>query len=474
MRAAILLLCSLSLTSAFLAPAPTLLPVGRRANVASSFGRSPLPKTPLARSASRVGPVTMGLKRCVDNLTREELEGKRVLLRCDLNVPITNGVISDDTRIKESLPTIIYLLENGAKVAVASHLGRPEGGFDPSYSLAPVAKRLGELLGCPVPLAKDCVGEAVAEAVEQLHPEGGICMLENLRFQPGCEQNDKEFAKQLAKPFDMFVNDAFGSAHRAHSSTVGVTRFLSPCVAGLLLSKELNFLDGPVKEPKRPFAAIVGGSQVSEKIDMIDSLLERVDKMIIGGTMSYTFLAAQGVDVGGTYVDTEKIPAVKKLLEKAKKRKIDIVLPTDAVLAPTYKASTKRKTQSIENWPEYWIALDIGPATIKSIEREIAGCQTVLWSGPMGVYEFDKFRFGTDAVAGLLAEATKAGVITVVSGGDTLNAIKKAGYANQMAHISTAGAATLELLEGNSLPGVDALDDSGRRGLRKRLLSLIK
>jgi len=401
-------------------------------------------------------------KKSVADLTRRDLEGKKVLIRCDLNVPLEGKTITDDTRIRASVPTIKYLLDNGARVAISSHLGRPKGGPEDKYSLAPCASRLSELIGKPCVMTKDCIGPETAEIVKNLK-NGEYCLLENVRFYAEEEKNNKEFSKKLAAPFDLYVNDAFGTAHRAHSSTAGVTEFLSPSVAGFLLQKELDYLEGAVSEPKRPFAAIVGGSKVSSKIGVIESLLAKCDKLVIGGGMVFTFLKARGLNVGSSLVEEDKLELAKSLEAKAAAKGVKIILPTDVVLADKFSADANTKVASVNDIPNGWMGLDNGPESTKLIQKELSDCKTIIWNGPMGVFEFDKFAAGTNAVAQTLAECTSKGAITIIGGGDSVAAVEKAGLAEKMSHISTGGGASLELLEGQILPGVAALDSASPR-----------
>jgi len=402
-------------------------------------------------------------KKSVKDLGPSALKGKKVLIRCDLNVPLDGKKITDDTRIRASVPTIKYLLDNGARVAISSHLGRPKKGPEDKFSLGPCAARLSELLGANVPLAKDCIGSEVESLVNGLK-DGQCCVLENVRFYAEEEKNDKSFSKKLAAPFDMYVNDAFGTAHRAHSSTAGVTEFLSPSVAGFLLQKELDYLGGAVDVPKRPFAAIVGGSKVSSKIGVIESLMSKCDKIVIGGGMVFTFLKARGLKTGSSLVEDDKVELAKSLEAKAKKLGVKFILPTDVVLADKFAADANTKVVSVENIPDGWMGLDNGPESTKMIQKELSDCKTIIWNGPMGVFEMEKFAKGTNDVAKTLAECTSKGAITIIGGGDSVAAVEAAGLAEKMSHISTGGGASLELLEGLVLPGVAALDSKGGKG----------
>jgi phosphoglycerate kinase len=410
-----------------------------------------------ASQASR-SAVEMG-KKSVGDLAEGDLKGKRVLVRCDLNVPLDGKTITDDTRIRASVPTVKYLMDKGAKVLLSSHLGRPKDGPEDKFSLGPCAERMSELLGKDVVMAPDCIGEGVTECVDKMD-DGDVLLLENVRFYKEETANEPDFAEKLAANADLFVNDAFGTAHRAHGSTEGVTKFLSPSVAGFLLQKELDYLAGAVDEPKRPFAAIVGGSKVSSKIGVISSLMDKCDKLIIGGGMVFTFLAARGLDTGASLVEEDKIDLAKELEASAKEKGVKLILPTDVVVADKFDADANSKTVSVEEIPEGWMGLDNGPESTKMIQEELSDCKTVIWNGPMGVFEFDKFAAGTTAVAETLAELTGNGCITIIGGGDSVAAVEKAGLADKMSHISTGGGASLELLEGKVLPGVKALNEA--------------
>lgn len=392
-------------------------------------------------------------KKSVANLTEADLSGKRVFVRVDFNVPLNeSGVITDDTRIRAALPTIKYLTEKGAKVILGSHMGRPKGQVVDSMRLTPVAARLSELLGQSVTKCDDCVGDAVNQAIANLG-NGQVALLENLRFNPGEEKNDPEFAKQLAANADIYVNDAFGTAHRAHGSTEGVTHHVDTSVAGLLIEKELQFLKGAIEAPKRPLVAIVGGSKVSSKIGVIETLLEKCDKLLIGGGMIFTFYKAQGKSVGGSLVEDDKIDLAKSLMEKAQGK---ILLPTDVIVADKFAPDAEAKTVSVDAIPDGWMGLDIGADSVKVFQEALDGCGTAIWNGPMGVFEFDKFAVGTEAIAKTLAGATETGTVTIIGGGDSVAAVEKVGVADKMSHISTGGGASLELLEGKELPGIVA------------------
>jgi len=386
------------------------------------------------------------------------VSGKRVLVRVDFNVPLDKQKhIEDDTRIRESLPTIEHLLSQGAKVILMSHLGRPKGK-SPEFSLAPVATRLSELLGKPVHFASDCIGAEAETAVNALQ-NGEVLLLENVRFYKEEEANDSDFAKKLASLGDVYVNDAFGTAHRAHASTEGVTKFIQTAVAGFLIEKELKYLGEATANPKRPFVAILGGSKISGKIDVLEKLLEKVDTVLVGGAMIFTFFKAQGFKVGKSLVEDDKLDVAKTILEKAKSRNVKLLLPTDVVIADKFEKDANAKTVSIDAIEDDWIGLDIGAETIKTYRHEILSAKTVVWNGPMGVFEMDKFAVGTFEIAKALAEATKHGAITVIGGGDSASAIVKAGLEKAVTHVSTGGGASLEFLEGKILPGIAALNE---------------
>lgn len=404
-------------------------------------------------------------KKTVANLSPSDLSGKRVLVRADFNVPLDDhGAITDDTRIRAALPTIQELTSKGAKVILTSHFGRPKGDdfasrVSDKFRLTPVAQRLSELLGKPVTKTDDCIGNEVAAAVAAMQ-EGEVILLENVRFHPEEEKNDPEFAKQLAAVADLYVNDAFGTAHRAHASTEGVTHYLKPSVAGFLIEKELQYLQAAIENPQRPLAAIIGGSKVSSKIGVIETLLEKVDKLLIGGGMIFTFYKARGLSVGKSLVEEDKLELAKTLEAKAKEKGVQLLLPTDVVVADAFAADANAQTVSVENIPDGWMGLDIGPDSVKVFQNALAECKSVIWNGPMGVFEFDKFAVGTEAIAHTLADITKTGCTTIIGGGDSVAAVEKVGVADQMSHISTGGGASLELLEGKELPGIAALDEA--------------
>ena len=400
------------------------------------------------------------VKKSVASLTAADVVGKRVLIRADFNVPLDKqGNITDDTRIRAALPTIQDLTGKGAKVLLTSHFGRPDGKVVDSMRLTPVAQRLGELLGQPVVKCDDCIGETVTAAVNALE-NGQVALLENVRFYAGEEANDPEFAKQLAANADLYVNDAFGTAHRAHASTAGVTQYLSPSVAGYLIEKELQYLQAAIENPQRPLAAIIGGSKVSSKIGVIETLLEKVDKLLIGGGMIFTFYKARGLAVGKSLVEEDKLELARKLEAKAKERGVELLLPTDVVVADAFDANANAQTVSIDAIPDGWMGLDIGPDSVQVFQAALKQCKSVIWNGPMGVFEFDKFAVGTEAIAHTLADLTGQGVTTIIGGGDSVAAVEKVGVAEKMSHISTGGGASLELLEGKVLPGIAALDEA--------------
>ncbi len=399
-------------------------------------------------------------KKTVANLAAADITGKRVLVRADFNVPLDDtGNITDDTRIRAAMPTIKDLINKGAKVILCSHMGRPKGQVKDNLRLTTVAARLGGLLGQDVTMCDDCVGESVAPVISKME-NGQVALLENLRFHWEEEKNDPEFAKQLAANADLYVNDAFGTAHRAHASTEGVTHYLSPSVAGYLIEKELNYLQSCIENPQRPLAAIIGGSKVSSKIGVIETLLSKCDKLLIGGGMIFTFYKARGLSVGNSLVEDDKLELAKSLEAKAKEKGVDFLLPTDVVVADKFASDANSKTTSIESIPDGWMGLDIGPESIKAFQLALADCKTVIWNGPMGVFEFDKFAVGTEAIARSLADLTGTGATTIIGGGDSVAAVEKVGVASLMSHISTGGGASLELLEGKELPGIVALDEA--------------
>ena len=386
-----------------------------------------------------------------------QLRGKRVFIRVDFNVPLKDGVVMDDTRIRETLPTLKLAIEKGGRLVLASHLGRPKGGPDANYSLKPAAKRLEELLGRPVAFAADCVG-ADAEAKSKALNDGGVLVLENVRFHPQEEKNDEAFSKQLAALCDgVFVCDAFGSAHRAHASVVGITRFVMQAAAGLLMEKEIAYIGRAISNPTRPFVAILGGAKVSDKIEVVENLMKIADAMLVGGGMAYTFLKAQGLAVGKSLVEEDKIDLAKKILADAKQKNFKLLLPVDNVIAPEFKADARAKVVDSNAMPAGQMGLDIGPRTAEAYEAEIAKAKTIVWNGPMGVFEMPAFAKGTLEIAKAVAAATGAGATSIVGGGDSVAAVHQSGVAKQISHISTGGGASLEYLGGRKLPGVEAL-----------------
>ncbi len=390
-------------------------------------------------------------KRTLEDI---DVSGKRVFVRCDFNVPLKDGVITSDKRIVASLPTIQYLLQHGAKVILSSHLGRPKGAVDPQFSLAPVAKRLSELLGQDVKMASDVVGES-ANALAASLQNGEAMLIENVRFEPGETKNDPELAKKFAAMADIFVNDAFGSAHRAHASTAGIANYI-PAVCGYLIQKEIEFIGGALENPKRPLVAILGGAKVSDKIGVITNLLDKVDTLIVGGGMAYTFFAAKGWNVGTSICERDKIDLALQILDSAEKKGVKFLLPIDNRIGTEYKEDTEWRDIDSDNIPDGWMGLDIGPKTEALFAEAIKGAGTVIWNGPMGVSEWDNFAGGTIAVATAVAES---GAISIIGGGDSTAAVQKLGFADKMTHISTGGGASLEFLEGKALPGIVALND---------------
>ena len=387
-----------------------------------------------------------------------DVNGKKVLVRCDFNVPLDENLnITDDTRITAALPTIKYLMENGAKVILCSHLGRPKGEVNEKYSLKPVSKRLGELLNTDVKFATDIVGDSAKSMVESLK-NGEVGLLENVRFDPREEKNDEDLSKELARLCDgIYVNDAFGTAHRAHSSTEGVSHFVKEAVAGFLMQKEIEFLSGTLENPKKPFVAILGGAKVSDKIGVIENLLEKVDKILIGGGMAFTFLKAQGFEIGKSICEDDKLEEANNILKKAEEKNVKIVLPKDVHIAKEFSNESEDKIVQITNIPADFEGMDIGLKTIETFIDELEGAKTILWNGPLGVCEFDKFRIGTEKIAEAISKNSMA--TSVVGGGDSVAAIKKLGLEKNFSHISTGGGASLELLEGKALPGLVCLTD---------------
>ena len=384
-----------------------------------------------------------------------DLKGKKVFVRCDFNVPMDeNQNITDNTRIKAALPTIKYLLEQNCKIILASHLGRPKGEVKPEFSLKPVAKELSKLLGKDVIMANDVIGEDATSKAENLK-EGEIMLLENVRFHKEETDNDPEFAKKLASMAEIFVNDAFGTAHRAHASTTGIADYI-PGVAGFLIEKELKFLGNAINNPERPFVAILGGAKVSDKIGVIDSLLDKVDTLMIGGGMAYTFFKAQGYNVGNSLCEVEKTDLALEAMEKAKAKGVKLLLPIDTKIGKEFKPDTESKTVAWTEIPDEWEGFDIGEKTIEMFKNELQSAKTVIWNGPLGLFEFDQFAIGTNEIAKALS---KIDATTIIGGGDSAAAVEKAGLADKMTHISTGGGASLEFLEGKKLPGIECLLD---------------
>ena len=395
-------------------------------------------------------------KLTIDDL---DLRGKRVFIRVDFNVPLKDGVVTDDTRIRESVPTLRLVIQKGGRLVVASHLGRPKGGPESKYSLLPVSKKLQELIGRPVRFSSDCVGP-VPESKSKSLAEGDILLLENVRFHPEEEKNDETFSKQLAALCDgIFICDAFGSAHRAHASVVGITRFVKQCAAGLLMEKELAYLGKAVTDPARPFVAILGGAKVSDKIEVVENLMKIADAMLIGGGMAYTFLKSEGHPIGNSLVEDDKLDLARRLRTEAQEKKFPLLLPVDHIIGAEFKADTATKTVSIHDTPDGWMGLDIGPKTIDTYRQKISSAKTIVWNGPMGVFEMPMFAKGTLEIARAVGDATDAGATSIVGGGDSVAAIHECGVAGHISHISTGGGASLEFLGGRKLPGVEALTD---------------
>ncbi len=395
-------------------------------------------------------------KLTIDDL---ELKGKTVLVRVDFNVPLDDKrKITDDFRIRAALPTIRKIVNDGGKAVLCSHLGRPKGKWVDKYSLQPVAVRLQELLGQPVQFAPDCIGSEVKKMKQELAP-GGVLLLENLRFHPGEEANDPEFARQLAEGCDVYVNDAFGSAHRAHASVVGVTRYFDQCAAGYLMKKELEYLGKALENPDRPFVAILGGAKISGKIDVIKNLLGKTDQLLIGGGMVFTFFKAQGLEIGKSLLEADRIEMAREILAASEKSNTQLVLPVDVLVADRFESGANTRVVSVKEIPSDWLGVDIGPQTVEMFKSILNSARTVVWNGPMGVFEIPEFAAGTEAIARHLAEITAKGATTIVGGGDSAAAVKKFGLMDKLSHVSTGGGASLEFLEGKELPGVAALTD---------------
>ena len=387
-----------------------------------------------------------------------DLKGKRVLMRVDFNVPLEKGEVADDTRIRASLPSIKKIIDSSGKAILMSHLGRPRGKVVPEMRLSPVARRLEQLLGKPVKFVGECIGPEVESEVSSLK-EGEVLLLENLRFHPEEEKDDPEFAERLASLGEVYVNDAFGTSHRAHASTEGITKYLKPAVAGYLMQKEIDYLGNVVTSPKRPFVAILGGAKISGKIDVIENLLPKVDALLIGGGMMFTFLKAQGFEIGDSLLEEDRLEMAAALLRRVESEKLQFLLPVDCVIAKDVSKDAESRTISVKEIPPGWKGLDIGPETVKIFKEKIDPAMTIVWNGPMGVFEVDKFAEGTHEIAKLLADATSRGATTIIGGGDSVSAIARAGLADKMSHISTGGGASLEFLEGKTLPGLAALTD---------------
>ena len=383
-----------------------------------------------------------------------DVKGKRVLVRCDFNVPLKDGVITDDKRIRESMKTIKYLVDNGARVILCSHLGRPKGEFKPEFSLAPVAKRISELLGKDVKMASDVIGDSAKKLASELK-DGDVMLLENVRFHKEEEKNDPAFAKELASLAELYVNDAFGTSHRAHASTAGVADYL-PAACGYLIQKELDVMGKALNDPKRPFVAILGGAKVSDKIGVINNLIEKADTIIIGGGMAYTFFVAKGYGVGNSLLESDKVEIAKGMLDKAEAKGVKLLLPVDNVIADKFDAEADSKVVASDSIPDGWMGMDIGPKSVELFSQAIKNAGTVVWNGPMGVFEMPRFAKGTEAVAKAVADS---GCISIIGGGDSAAAVEQLGYADKMTHISTGGGASLEFLEGLELPGIAALND---------------
>jgi len=396
------------------------------------------------------------VKRTLESLDKGSLEGRRALVRVDFNVPLKNGSVTDDTRIRAALPTIKYLRDRGARLVLFSHLGRPKNGPDPKYSMQPVVRALEKLLGAPVTFLADPTSPDAVTATKRL-PRGGVAVAENTRFYPGEEKNDASLAERFAALGDLYVNDAFGSAHRAHASTEAIARLLKPAVSGFLMERELRYLGEALHQPKRPFVAVLGGAKISGKIDLIEALLPKVDEVLLGGAMACTFFEAMGLETGNSLVEHERLDLARQLMKEAGKK---LVLPNGAVIAQELKSDAETRTVNRDAIPQGWAVYDIDSATEKSFASIIERAGTVVWNGPMGVFETPPFDHGTLAIARAMANATANGAVTVIGGGDSAAAVAQAGLADRITHVSTGGGASLEFLEGKELPGVAALDEA--------------
>merc|ERR1712087_730015 len=423
--------------------------------------RAPRRAMPVRRAAVKTArpSVATNAKKSVGDLKKADLEGKVAMVRCDLNVPVDGSTITDDTRIRAAIPTLEYLVENGAKVVVMSHFGRPKDGPEDKFRLTPVGDALKAKMSCKVTKADDCIGDDVKAAVDAME-NGSVLLLENTRFYKEETKNDPAFAEKLASVADLFVNDAFGTARRAHASTEGVTKFLSPSVAGFLLAKELEYLDGAIQNGEKPMAAIVGGSKVSSKITVLNALLDKCDKVIIGGGMVFTFLKAKGLPTGTSLCEDDYVDTAKEVLAKAEELGKEVILPLDVVVADAFSADANTKTVPVYEIPEGWMGLDNGPGTTAAQRAALSECKTVIMNGPMGVFEMEQFAKGTFGLVDILADISKKGAVTIIGGGDSVAACEQSGRASEMSHISTGGGASLELLEGKVLPGVAALAEA--------------
>ena len=421
---------------------------GRENATDRSAGESRLQELSLQE---RVAIMTSLNKKSIEDI---DVAGKKVLARCDFNVPLKDGVITNDKRIVAALPTIKYLIDHKARLILCSHLGRPKGEFKPEFSLAPVAKRLSELLGQEVKMAKDVIGPDAKKLASELK-DGEVMLLENVRYHAEETKNDPAFAKELASMAEIYVNDAFGACHRAHASTAGVAAYL-PAVCGYLMQKEINFIGGALANPKRPFVAILGGAKVSDKIGVITNLLDKVDTLVIGGGMAYTFMKAQGHSIGNSICEDDKLDLARQILADAEKKGVKLLLPIDNNAGDKFDENCNEQIVNSDDIPDGWMGMDIGPKSIELFCDAVKGAGTVIWNGPMGVFEFEKFAKGTLAVAKAVADS---GAVSIIGGGDSVAAVTKLGFADKMSHISTGGGASLEFMEGKVLPGIDCLND---------------